>query len=480
MQYNNLFLDPTSATKIMKEFEDIRKTKELMENNFTREDIVLLYCVCYIRTDGLRPSVHQRGGGREHHKIAMKLLVDLINMLCIMKKYKKGGSRDQVEEYDPPEGTYLYNIKGIILGGLGVACCFIGLANAFSQISENSAMFYKEVGSIEKLMKTIQKDWDTQSARLTTNLLTQYNQAIIHDPTLEDQVLANEEARIAALSGDEQNDSNPNQLALLPDLNSNQLALPEDGIDTSYGNAIKTWKESVPKLLIAENTVAQACITAVALSFGQALPPSFGLNLEHVLESMQELQGTLDSAFEILTKAAKTSQPASLMRRFADTQALIMTGKKTWTQVLLSRDSSHASRSISQLIDLQDQVLTGYGDAALKTFTTAKSLTKGKINIMKTNVQVIINNLSTIYRLMGALMVAVGILKKSIQVRRSDGDSPELNPVYLYDRRQLSIGRSKRKKKPVTHKKPKDKKKGKKSKGKRGTTKGKIRKTRRK
>lgn len=451
MEFNNLVLDPKKASKIMKDFEKTQKSPSIKKNNFTKKEKFLLFSVCYLRTSG-------------NLLLSKKLTVDLINMLCIMQKYKKGGSPHEIEEYDPPRGSFLFNMKNIVLGGIGAAFCLVGMVNAVDQTITNTAMLKDEVDSIGELMDFAQNDWDKRSNLVTEGLVNSFRDAIKHNPGIEDRILDDED-----------------------DFQSNQVALPEGEIDTSY-LAIGSWKNTMSPVLLQENTLATCLTMAVASTVGDVIPNSFSPDIKNIEAATTVLHNELMSAFNSLQEAAKNSHPASLMKKIAKSQALIMTDvKTTGKNWLLSSDTSHLKNSLEQLTDLQGNIITEYGQSSLQTFSATKRKTSSKIKNIRANIESINNNLWAIKMHLAGFLTALKFIKSGI--RTSDDNSPDFEYYNIGPRREITLGdsrgRSMKKKKPVTHKKPKGKKKGKKSKdkkskGKRGKTKGKRGKTRRK
>jgi hypothetical protein len=438
MEFNNLVLDPVKASKIMEDFEKTQKTPSIMKNNFSKKEKFLLFSVCYLRTSG-------------NLLLSKKLTVDLINMLCIMKKYKKGGSPYEIEEYDPPRGSFLSGIGKLALGGIGAAFCLMGIANAVDQTITNTTMLKDEVDSIGELMDFAQNDWDKRSNLITEDLVNSFRDAIKHNPGIEDRILDDED-----------------------DFQSDQVALPEGEIDTSY-LAIGTWENTMSPVLLQENTLATCLTMAVASTVGDVIPNSFSPDIKNIEAATTVLQNELMSAFNSLQEAAKNSQPASLMKKITKSQALIMTDvKTTGKNWFLSSDTSHLKNSLEQLRDLQGNIITEYGQASLQTFSATKRKTSSKIKNIRANIESINNNLWAIKTHLAGFLVALKIIKSGL--RRTDDDLPEITDFEYYNigpRREITLGdsrgRSEKKKKPVTHKKPK----GKKSKGKRGKPKGK-------
>ena len=448
MEFNNLVLDPRLARKIMEDFEKTQKTLTIMENNFSKKEKFLLFSVCYLRTSG-------------NLLLSKKLTVDLINMLCIMKKYKKGGSPYEIEEYDPPRGSYLFNMKKIVIGGIGAAFCLMGMVHAGNQTKTNFEMLNDEVDfGIRGIMDFAQKDWDQRSNHATRIVIDRFQDAIKHNPGIEDRIHDDED-----------------------DFQSDQVALPEGEIDTSY-LAIGTWENTMTPVLLQENTLATCLTMAVASTVGDVIPISFSPDINNIEAATSVLENELMSAFNSLQEAAKNSQPASLMKKITKAQALITTDiKTTGKNWFLSSDTSHLQNSLDQLKDIQGDIITEYGKASLETFSATKRKTTSKKKNRGANIESINNNLWAIKKHLAGFLAALKIIKSGL--RTSDDNSPDFEYYNVGPRREITLGdsRGRSKKKPVTHKKPKGKKKGKKPKDKKPKgkkSKGKRGKTRRK
>jgi len=458
MLFNNLVLDPVKASKIMKDFEKTQETPSIMKNNFSKKEKFLLFSVCYLRTSG-------------NLLLSKKLTVDLINMLCIMKKYKKGGSPYEIEEYDPPRGSFLFNMKNIVLGGIGAAFCFMGMVNAIDQTKTNFEKLNDQVYSIGDLMDFAQNDWNKRSNLVTDGLVDSFKDAIDHNPGIEKRIHDDDDDKRKTHSKGDQ--------VALPDYDDDHVALaPRDGptyINLNY-LATETYSQTVEKVLGTENTLATCLTIAVVSALGDVIPYSFGPDIKNIEAATTVLQGNLTSAFNSLQESAKHSQPASLMKKITKAQALIMTDvETTGKNWVFSRDTAHLKNSLDQLTDLQGNIITEYGQASLLTFAATKRKTISKIKNIRANIESINNNLWAIKTHLAGFLAMLKLIKSGI--RTSDDNSLDFEYYNIAPRREITLsdsrGRSMKKKKPVTHKKPKGKEKGKKSKGKRGKTKGK-------
>ena len=494
MEYRILATNQKLAREILERFGQLRRGKnpEILKNNFTPDEICFLFGVCYFRTDG----------NFFHNTL------DLMNMLCIMdeimKKYKKkkGGTRE-IEDYNPPKGSILsriMNMKRLVGGACGVAYCLTGLYHATQQLDLNVEQVRKSADTVSQLSKYAEREWDLRSAAATRVIADRFWDATEMFPNIRDKV----------------HDGDDDDAAAGDDNRSDQVALPGESfrfdhvalapvldptqINLSYLSA-STYSKAVEQVLGAENTLMHFLTMTIAQALGDKLPPGLFPNIQSLLSHTDVLKGELMSAFTNLQAAAETSQPTRLVKKIRDTQARIMTDPSTTVaDRIFSGDTSRVENAVEQLTNLYGTVVLEFGEASFQTFSKTLEKTKNKMKNLKHVIKSLITNIQAIYTLFFQLMVSAGTFYSGIKAKmsdaRSDDESPDssptrgwqtMNPVYVRDQLQLSRGRSKRKKKPVTHKKPKDKKKGKKSKGKRGTTKGKrgttkgkIRKTRRK